>query len=464
VFAPRLRAARDRGLDLVLRKVLPSGSLGPDLDDPAALHRVPLCLAATGHSAAARRVLDRVARRYLTDEGDVRASPSLRSANVDCAESSTRMASLLALGALRAGCFPLATRLDAWLQRAARAGGGVSIPGPRAGESVTDFAATLHVGAVDLALGRGPAVSAHAHWLAALWAAQPHPDALLLRRDVAGSLVTLWPAGSATCHAIHALGPGSGHGLLGEALAWLSQAALVAPRELTEAIVRTAQGLLAFSQRAEAHARRPEDQAALAWGAAEFARVARDLRVGDHHDAADLAVRLALRVCESWRPDGGFGPDRGDEALTRVDRVAWVSLCLHETLAALDAVEPLHDPAAAPGWRLVLCNVPEVKAQEIADVVVAERLAACVNAINPVRSTYVWRSKVERDSEVTLAFKTTADRVAALTARVLALHPYELPEVISLAVEAAEGHAPYLDWVRSQVTPEPDAPTMPPAS
>jgi uncharacterized protein involved in tolerance to divalent cations len=47
---------------------------------------------------------------------------------------------------------------------------------------------------------------------------------------------------------------------------------------------------------------------------------------------------------------------------------------------------------------------------------------------------------------------------------VLALHPYELPEVISLAVEAAEGHAPYLDWVRSQVTPEPDAPTMPPAS
>jgi periplasmic divalent cation tolerance protein len=81
-----------------------------------------------------------------------------------------------------------------------------------------------------------------------------------------------------------------------------------------------------------------------------------------------------------------------------------------------------------------------------------------------VRSTYVWRAKVERDSEVTLAFKTTADRVAALTARVLSLHPYELPEVIALAIEPGEGHAPYLDWVRSQVTPAPDAPTMPPAS
>ena len=102
---------------------------------------------------------------------------------------------------------------------------------------------------------------------------------------------------------------------------------------------------------------------------------------------------------------------------------------------------------------MVLCNVPEVHAQRIADAVVSERLAACVNALGPVRSTYEWKGAVERDTEVTLLLKTTAARVAALTARVRALHPYELPEVIALPVEAREGHAPYLDWVAAQVAP-----------
>lgn len=463
MFAHRLRAARDRGLDLALKKLLPSGSLGPSLDDPAAMHSLPLALAAAGHLAAARRVLDRVALRYVSHDGDVRASQSLRSADGDCAESPTRMPSRLALGALRAGRASVATRLDAWLQSVPSAGGGVSIQGPRAGETATDFAATLHVGALDLAFARRPQIADRARWITAQWAAQPHADALLLRRDASGSLVTLWPASSASSHAIHALGPGSGHGVLGESLAWMSEALPLAPKDLHDALLRTAQGIMGFAARAEAHVRRPVDQASLAMGAALFARALRVANARDDHDAADLAVRLALRVCEAWRPDG-FGADSGERPLTRVDDAAWIAYCLHETLASLDVTEPVSDREPPPGWRVVLCNVPELKAQEIADALVSERLAACVNAINPVRSTYVWKAKVEREAEVTLLIKTTADRMTALTARIRAMHPYELPEVIALAVESSEGHLPYLDWVRSQVTPDDEAPKMPPAS
>lgn len=463
MFAHRLRAARDRGLDLALKKLLPSGSLGADLDDPAATHSLPLALAAAGHLAAARRVLDRVAQRYVSPDGDVRVSQALRSADDDCAESLTRMPSRLALGALRAGRVSLAARLDAWLQGIPSAGGGVAIQGPRAGESAADFAATLHVGALDLAFARRPQIADRTRWITAQWAAQPHADALLLRRDAGGSLVTLWPASSASSHAIHALGPGSGHGVIGESLAWMSEALPLAPRDLSDALLRTAQGVMGFAARAEQHISRPVDQASVAMGAAMFARAARTAGARDDNDAADLAVRLALRVCESWRP-GGFGAERDERPLTRLDDAARIAYCLHETLAALDVPEPVGEREAPPGWRVVLCNVPELKAQEIADALVAERLAACVNAINPVRSTYVWRSKVEREAEVTLLIKTTADRMGALTARIRAMHPYELPEVIALAVEGSEGHLPYLDWVRSQVTPDDEAPKMPPAS
>lgn len=139
-----------------------------------------------------------------------------------------------------------------------------------------------------------------------------------------------------------------------------------------------------------------------------------------------------------------------------------MAYCLHETLAALDEVEPVASPAPpAEGARVVLCNVPEGKAQEIADALVTERLAACVNLVGPVRSSYVWKGKLERDTEVTLLIKTTAARVAALTARVLSLHPYDLPEVIALPVAPGEGHAPYLDWLRAQVSPD-GAPTSEP--
>lgn len=98
---------------------------------------------------------------------------------------------------------------------------------------------------------------------------------------------------------------------------------------------------------------------------------------------------------------------------------------------------------------IVHCSCPDAaSADAIAAVLVEERLAACVTALPGARSTYRWQGRVEHAQEVLLAIKTTRDRLDALIARVTALHPYELPEVI--AVEAAGGLAPYLQWVVEQ--------------
>jgi periplasmic divalent cation tolerance protein len=98
---------------------------------------------------------------------------------------------------------------------------------------------------------------------------------------------------------------------------------------------------------------------------------------------------------------------------------------------------------------IVHCSCPDAaSADAIATALVEERLAACVTALPGVRSTYRWQGRVEHAQEVLLMIKTTRDRLDAATARVTAMHPYELPEVV--AVEAAGGLAPYLHWVAEQ--------------
>lgn len=98
---------------------------------------------------------------------------------------------------------------------------------------------------------------------------------------------------------------------------------------------------------------------------------------------------------------------------------------------------------------IVYCSCPDAPtADAIAAALVEARLAACATALPGARSTYRWQGRVEQAQEVLLMIKTTRERLDALTARIRALHPYELPEVI--AVEAAGGLAPYLQWVAEQ--------------
>ncbi len=89
----------------------------------------------------------------------------------------------------------------------------------------------------------------------------------------------------------------------------------------------------------------------------------------------------------------------------------------------------------------------EDKAADIARTLVSEQLCACVNLVPPVRSIYRWQGQICDERETLAIIKTTRERFDALRERLIELHPYEVPEVIALPVEA--GHPPYLDWVAS---------------
>jgi periplasmic divalent cation tolerance protein len=101
---------------------------------------------------------------------------------------------------------------------------------------------------------------------------------------------------------------------------------------------------------------------------------------------------------------------------------------------------------------IVLVTAPTVdKAAELARALVEEELAACGNVVPGLRSIYRWEGKVHDEAEALLILKTRAPLFEALRQRVVALHPYQCPEVLRLDVE--EGHAPYLRWIRDNVRP-----------
>lgn len=84
-------------------------------------------------------------------------------------------------------------------------------------------------------------------------------------------------------------------------------------------------------------------------------------------------------------------------------------------------------------------------ARRIARALVERRLAACVSVVPGLTSVYSWKGAVETGDEVLLVIKTRRARFEDLRAALVELHPYDLPELIALPVEA--GHAPYLDWL-----------------
>ena len=101
---------------------------------------------------------------------------------------------------------------------------------------------------------------------------------------------------------------------------------------------------------------------------------------------------------------------------------------------------------------LVLTNLPDrAAAEKLAELLVAKRVAACVNILAPCRSVYRWKDGLQHDEEHPVLAKTTAERYPALEALVRANHPYELPEIIALPVE--RGLPAYLDWVATETRP-----------
>ncbi len=89
------------------------------------------------------------------------------------------------------------------------------------------------------------------------------------------------------------------------------------------------------------------------------------------------------------------------------------------------------------------------EASRLARALVEERLAACVNLIPTVASTYWWRGQIEQADEVLLVIKTRQDLLDVLTTRVRALHSYTVPEVVALPILG--GNPAYLAWIDESV-------------
>jgi periplasmic divalent cation tolerance protein len=106
----------------------------------------------------------------------------------------------------------------------------------------------------------------------------------------------------------------------------------------------------------------------------------------------------------------------------------------------------------APGAVVVTTSVDsEPAARHLAEVVVTERLAACVHVAGPVASVYRWQGAVEQATEWTCSCKTTPAAAPALVARLRSLHPYQVPEIL---VAPVDGAPEYLAWIAEAVSGE----------
>ncbi|HBQ29218.1 hypothetical protein HY02_06850 [Peptococcaceae bacterium SCADC1_2_3] len=84
-------------------------------------------------------------------------------------------------------------------------------------------------------------------------------------------------------------------------------------------------------------------------------------------------------------------------------------------------------------------------AEEIAQKIVAKRLAACVQIVGPIISTYWWHNKIEKIEEWLCLIKTKKELYSELESTIIEMHPYEVPEVIALPL--VTGSKDYLKWL-----------------
>ncbi|HZR64691.1 MAG TPA: divalent-cation tolerance protein CutA [Terriglobales bacterium] len=99
---------------------------------------------------------------------------------------------------------------------------------------------------------------------------------------------------------------------------------------------------------------------------------------------------------------------------------------------------------------LILTTVgTEAEARKIAENLVDQRMAACVNIVPRIQSVYRWEGRVESAEELLLLIKTTKARAAGVQTAVRELHSYDLPEFVVVSME--DGSAEYLAWIDDSV-------------
>ena len=88
------------------------------------------------------------------------------------------------------------------------------------------------------------------------------------------------------------------------------------------------------------------------------------------------------------------------------------------------------------------------EAERLAEIIINERLAACVQILPEITSFYHWQGKIEWDAEVLILAKTTIDKFPELEKTVRENHSYEVPEIIAVPSEAVS--APYFNWLKAE--------------
>jgi len=99
---------------------------------------------------------------------------------------------------------------------------------------------------------------------------------------------------------------------------------------------------------------------------------------------------------------------------------------------------------------VVYCTASSMQeARKLTDLIVSEKLAACVTMVPSVHSTYWWKGNVERAEEVLLIIKTAPHKFERLAKRIKQIHSYSVPEILALPV--AKGNPAYLKWLKQSV-------------
>jgi len=98
-------------------------------------------------------------------------------------------------------------------------------------------------------------------------------------------------------------------------------------------------------------------------------------------------------------------------------------------------------------YIIIICTTSNIdNAKNIANHLVSNKLAACVNIIPQIVSIYEWNNQIQQDSECILFIKTHNSLFDKVKEEIIDLHPYELPEIISITID--RGHTEYLDWLK----------------
>ena len=106
------------------------------------------------------------------------------------------------------------------------------------------------------------------------------------------------------------------------------------------------------------------------------------------------------------------------------------------------------------GYIVVLVTVPdEQTALTIANALVKERMAACVQVDQPITSIYSWKGAIEKDKEWRIVIKSREERFGEIKKVILEIHPYDVPQIIALPV--VQGHEDYLTWIDDSLRDRP---------